>query len=114
MPLQHTQRTINSDKKTQPRVIPVDTTFTPGAYDKYITISSTTGATKVITPGTFDAIAGPITITMTARSAGSYTLAVANPAGTLVFDAAGETATIISNPITDTWNVVALYGATVI
>lgn len=112
MPLQHTQRTINSDRKTQPRVIPVDTAFTLGAYDKLITISSTAGTAKVITPIVADFIAGPITITMTARAAGSYTMAVVG--GTLTFDAANETATIISNPVSDTWTVTSLVGATIV
>ena len=112
MPLQHTQRTINSDRKTQPRVIPVDTAFTLGAYDKYITVSSTAATAKVITPIVADFIAGPITIKMSARVAGSYTLAVEG--GALTFDAAGETATVISNPITDTWVVQSLQGATIV
>lgn len=112
MALQHTQRTINSDRKTQPRVIPVDTAFTLGAYDKLITISSTAATAKVITPIVADFIVGPITITMSARVAGSYTMAVVG--GALTFDAAGDTATVISNPITDLWTVVALQGATIV
>lgn len=112
MPLQHTQRTINSDQKPQTRVVTVDTAFTLGAYDKYITISSTAASVKVITPITSNFIAGPITIKMSARVAGSYTLAVEG--GALTFDAAGETATVISNPVTDTWVVQSLQGATIV
>lgn len=112
MPLQHTQRTINSDRKTQPRVIPVDTNFTLGAYDKLISISSTADTVKTISPVVADFVAGPITINMTARVAGSYTMAVPN--GTLTFNAVNESATLISNPITDIWIVQSLNGATVV
>lgn len=112
MALQHTQRTINSDRKTQPRVIAADAGVTLGAYDKLITISSTSAPAKVIVPIVADFIAGPITITMTARTAGSYTMAVVG--GTLTFDAANETATVISNPVSDTWTVTSLVGATIV
>lgn len=115
MPLQHTQRTINSDRKTKPVTVPVDTAaYALSPYDSLVFISSTAATDKVITPTDTNFVSGPVTIRMTARVAGKYTMAV--DGGSITWDAAGETATVISHPqdapTAGTWTLVSLQGAT--
>ena len=52
-------------------------------------------------------------IRMNARTGGSYVASVTG--GTLTFDASGESAIIVSNPISGQgWQVISLNGATIV
>lgn len=109
------QRTINSDQKQKPKIVPVNGTYTVLPYDSYIILSSTDDdTTKTITlPNVI--FVTLITIRMTVRTnTGSYIIPVTG--GNLTFDNAGESAIIISDPSTNpcTWQVASVRGATII
>lgn len=108
------QRTINQCQKTRPTTVTQDTSYTVSMYDKYIILDSTaTGGAKVLTLPTVKDFVQQIMIRMNARTGGSYTAAVTT--GTLTFDAAGESAIIVSNPISGLgWQVISLNGATIV
>lgn len=104
-------RTINGFPKTTPTTVTADAAYTVKITDNLILLSST-AATKVLTlPTPTDSIVR-ITIVMVANTGGEYTAAVLG--GTLTFNAVNETATIVNNPLTTTWIVESLVGATII
>ena len=108
------QRTINLSQKTRPTTVTQDANYTVSLYDKYIILDSTaTGGAKVLTLPTVKDFVQQIMIRMNARTGGSYTAAVTG--GTLTFDASGESAIIVSNPISGQgWQVISLNGATIV
>lgn len=76
-------------------------------------LASASGAKVILTDTSGDnavALGQVVTFFLTARSGGSYTLALST--GTLTFDAALESATVVRTSLG--WNVVALNGATVV
>jgi len=106
------QRTINACQKTRPTTVTLDSDYTVKPYDKYIVLSSTAATTKTLTLPTMNSVQ-VINIRMNARVAGEYVATVTG--GTLTFNAASESAQIISNPITGLgWQVISLNGATVV
>lgn len=107
------QRTINACQKTRPSTVLQDADYTVKRYDKYIILDSLAATTKTLTlPATMDAVQ-VINIRMNARVAGEYVAAVTG--GSLTFNASGESAQIISNPITGLgWQVISLNGATIV
>lgn len=106
------QRTINLSQKTRPTTVTLDADYTVKPYDKYIVLSSTAATTKTLTLPTMDSVQ-VINIRMNARVAGEYVAAVTG--GSLTFNAAGESAQIISNPVTGLgWQVISLNGATIV
>jgi hypothetical protein len=109
------QRNINSHQISGPRTITVDTAFTLAPIDFSVKISSVVNSVKVITPPAVTEVSIPsfIDISMTARTAGSYTVACQE--GTVTFDAAGESALFMTDPThaTAPLHLVALRGATV-
>lgn len=103
-------KTINPVWRTRPTVVTVDTDYVAKDSDSYIFISSTDASVNTVTLPTVSAI-HQITVRMTARVAGSYTVAVTG--GVVTLDAANEVATFISDPtVAGSWQVLALFGAT--
>jgi hypothetical protein len=106
------QRTINLSQKTRPTTVAQDTSYTVKPYDKYIVLDSLAATTKVLTLPAMDSVQ-VINIRMNSRVAGEYTAIVTG--GVLTFNATGESAQIISNPITGLgWQVISLNGATIV
>lgn len=103
-------KTINPVWRTRPTVVATDVDYIAKDSDSYIFVSSTDAGANTITLPTVNAI-HQITVRMTARVAGSYTVSVTS--GTVTLDAANETATFISDPTaTGSWQVLSLFGAT--
>lgn len=102
-------KTINPVWRTRPTVVSVDTNYTALDSDSYIFISSTDAGANTVTLPTVSSI-HQITIRMTARVAGTYTVAVTG--GTVTFSAANQLATFISDPVVaGSWQPIALIGA---
>ncbi len=106
------QRTINLSQNTRPTTVARDAAYTVKPYDKYIVLDSLAGTTKVLTLPAMTSVQ-VINIRMNSRVAGEYTAAVSG--GTLTFNATGESAQIISNPVSGLgWQVISLNGATIV
>jgi hypothetical protein len=103
-------KTINPVWRTRPTVVPVDSNYVALDSDSYIFISSTDASANTITLPTVSSI-HQITVRMTARVAGTYTMSVSG--GVITFALANQLATVISDPtVAGSWQVVSLFGAT--
>ncbi len=102
-------KTINPVWRTRPTIVTTDTNYTAIESDSYIFVSSTDAGANTITLPGVNSI-HQVTVRMTARVAGSYTVTVSG--GVVTLDAANEIATFISDPVAGTWQVLSLFGAT--
>lgn len=104
-------RYLNPTPYTTPTIV-TNVDYSPSAYETYLILTSTDGATKTITLPAGNSIRR-IFIRMAVRTAGAYGVTVG--AGTVTFDAANEAATFISESGTTgvaIWQVESLFGAT--
>lgn len=96
------------------RTVASDVVPTIDRSDRVIELlASASGAKAILTDTSGDdavALGQEVTFFLTARSGGSYTLALST--GTLTFDAALEAAKVVRTSLG--WNVVSLNGATIV